>query len=47
MDELYPKDPTPPVPIEESLKNFWKYVAIREKEDFILSQDIQKLINYF
>lgn len=42
IDELYPKDSTPPVPIEESLKNFWKFVAEREEEERILSQCLPK-----
>ena len=42
IDELYPKDSTPPVPIEESLKDFWKFVAEREEEERILSQCLPK-----
>lgn len=45
IDELYPADPTPPVPIEESLKDFWKFVAEREKEERILSQYLSKNVS--
>lgn len=46
IDELYPADPTPPVPIEESLKDFWKFVAEREEEECILSQYLPKNVSY-
>lgn len=46
IDELYPADPTPPVPIEESLKDFWKFVAKREEEERILSQCLPKNVSY-
>ena len=42
MTELYPVDPMPPVPIEESLKDFWEFVAKREEEERILSQFLPK-----
>ena len=42
IDALSPADPTPPVPIEESLKDFWKFVADREEEERILSQCLSK-----
>ena len=42
MNELYPADPMPPVPIEESLKDFWEFVAKREEEERILSQCLPK-----
>ena len=45
MDELYPADPTPPVLIEESLKDFWKFVSEREKEEHILSQYLSKSVS--
>lgn len=38
MNELHPADPMPPVPIEESIKDFWEFVAKREEEERILSQ---------
>lgn len=38
MNELYPADPIPPVPIEKFLKDFWEFVAKREEEERILSQ---------
>lgn len=46
IDELYPADPTPPVPIEESLKDFWKFVAEREEEEYFLSQCLPKNVSY-
>ena len=45
IDELSPADPTPPVPIEESLKEFWKFVAEREEEERILSQCLSKNVS--
>ena len=45
MNELYPADPMPPVPIEESLKDFWEFVAKREEEERILSQCLPKNVS--
>lgn len=45
IDALSPADPTPPVPIEESLKDFWKFVAKREEEERILSQCLSKNVS--
>lgn len=45
IDALSPADPTPPVPIEESLKDFWKFVADREEEERILSQCLSKNVS--
>lgn len=45
VDKLSPADPTPPVPIEESLKDFWKFVAEREEEERILSQYLSKNVS--
>lgn len=45
MAELCPADPTPPVFIEKSLKDFWKFVAEREEEERILSQCLSKNVS--